>query len=165
MSDTTNDLRHVLVIDLWHPARLNQCDGTHGTKRHRLKKADRELIGVLARITEIPPATGRRRVSLRLTLAPRQRADDPDDYGKSALDVPVGAGLLIDFNRQGVELVAPPSAPQSKFAKEGLCEMTATSSSRLNRTTQRRAWPVRRVARTGLGTSGPHHLGLVLARE
>ena len=95
---------HVLVIDRWHPATLNQWDGKHWRARHRLKKADRELVTLLARSASIPLAKGKRRVSLRLTLAPRQRAADPDAFWKSVLDALVHAGLLLDDNRQHVEL-------------------------------------------------------------
>ena len=60
----------------------------------RLKKADREVVGLHARLSGIPPATGRRRVSLVLTLAPRQRGGDPDAYWKSTLDALTACGLL-----------------------------------------------------------------------
>ena len=95
---------HVLTIDGGHPARLNQWDGRHWSVRARLKRRDRETVGLYARLAAIPPAAGRRRVSLRLTLAPRQRAGDPDSYWKSLLDALVHAGLLVDDNRQSVEL-------------------------------------------------------------
>ncbi len=95
---------HVLIIDRWHPARLNQWDGRHWSVRSAAKKLDREMIGFFARVQGIPPATGKRRVSLRLTLAPRQRAPDPDSFFKSVLDALVHAGMLLDDNRQGVEL-------------------------------------------------------------
>jgi Holliday junction resolvase RusA-like endonuclease len=52
----------------------------------------------------VPPAAGKRRVSLTLTLAPRQRGADPDAYRKSLLDALTHAGMLLDDNRQGVEL-------------------------------------------------------------
>jgi hypothetical protein len=97
-------IAHVLTIDGWHPARLNQWDGHHWRVRSRLKKKDRELVSLYAYLAGIPRATGRRRVSLRLTLAPRQRAGDPDAYWKSTLDALVHAGLLVDDNRQSVEL-------------------------------------------------------------
>lgn len=58
---------YVLTIDRWHPARLNQWDGRHWAVRARLKRGDREIIAVYARIAGIPLATGKRRVSLTLT--------------------------------------------------------------------------------------------------
>lgn len=95
---------HRIVIPGWHPARLNQWDGRHWSVRSRLKKADRELVGVYAKLARIPLAMGKRRVSLRITLGPRQRAGDPDAFWKSTLDALVHAGLLVDDNRQNVEL-------------------------------------------------------------
>ena len=93
-----------LTVPGWHPARLNQWDGCHWSRRSRLKKADRELIACYARLAEIALATGKRRVSLHLTLGPGQRAGDPDSYWKSLLDALTHAGLLVDDNRQNVEL-------------------------------------------------------------
>jgi hypothetical protein len=97
---------HILTIDGWHPSTLNRLLGCHWGKRSRLKRSDREMIGWSARLAGTPPATGRRCVSLLLTLAPRQRAGDPDAYWKSILDGLVHAGLLLDDNRQNVELGA-----------------------------------------------------------
>jgi hypothetical protein len=95
---------HVLAIDRWQPTRLNQLLHEHWGKANRRKKADRELVGFYALIGKVPPATGPRRVSLRITLAPGQRAGDPDSYWKSTLDALVGVGLLLDDNRQNCEL-------------------------------------------------------------
>jgi Holliday junction resolvase RusA-like endonuclease len=96
-------MRHVLEIPGWLPCRLNQLLG-HWSTRHRLKKIDRATVGLYARMARIPHAKGKRRVSLVLTLAPRQRAADPDAWWKSLLDALVQAGLLVDDNRQGCEL-------------------------------------------------------------
>ncbi|HKI30283.1 MAG TPA: hypothetical protein VKA46_00225 [Gemmataceae bacterium] len=95
---------HVLTIPDWHPARLNQLLTQHWRPRYRLKRADAALVATYAHLTGIPPATGRRRVLLRITLGPRQRAGDPDAYWKSLLDALKAARLLVDDNRQGVEL-------------------------------------------------------------
>jgi hypothetical protein len=96
-------MRHVLDIPGWLPCRLNQLLG-HWRNRHRLKKADRETVGLYARMASIPHAKGKRRVSLVLTLAPRQRAADPDAWWKSVLDALVQADQLVDDNRQWCEL-------------------------------------------------------------
>jgi hypothetical protein len=96
-------MRYVLDIPGWLPCRLNQLLG-HWSTRRRLKKADRETVGLYARMAGIPRAKGKRRVSLVLTLAPRQRAGDPDAYWKTVCDSLVEAGLLVDDNRQGCEL-------------------------------------------------------------
>src|SRR4051812_7545214 len=95
---------YTLTIEGWHPARLNDLLRGHWSRGHRLKKADRQIVGLAARLQGIPPATGKRRVSLTITLGPRQRAGDVDAYQKSLLDSLVQAGLLTDDNRQGVEL-------------------------------------------------------------
>lgn len=98
---------HTLTIADWHPRRLNELLGCHWAKAGRLKKADRQLIAVMANNANTPKATGKRRVRLHLVLAPRQRAGDPDCYWKSLLDALTACGLLVDDNRQGVELIAP----------------------------------------------------------
>jgi hypothetical protein len=95
---------HVLTIRNWHPARLNQWDGRHWSVRHRLKRADREMVGICARLAGIPPATVRRRVSLVLTMAPRQRRPDPDCWWKSTLDALTACGLLVDDSPKWCEL-------------------------------------------------------------
>jgi Holliday junction resolvase RusA-like endonuclease len=108
---------HELTIPGWHPVRLNQLLHVHYLKRARMKKADRMMVAFYARHFKIPPATGKRRVSLQITLAPRQRAGDPDAYWKSLLDALVHAELLLDDNRQGVE-----TGPVT-FAR-GVCKVT-----------------------------------------
>jgi hypothetical protein len=50
----------------------------------------------------IPVALGPREVSIKITLAPKQRAYDPDAYRKTVHDGLVAARLLIDDNRQFV---------------------------------------------------------------
>jgi hypothetical protein len=98
-----SDRRHEILIPKWHPIPLNKLLG-HWAQRHRLKKTDADLVAGYARQAGVPRATGRRRVSLRLTLGPGQRAADPDAYFKSTLDALTRAGLLVDDNRQGVEI-------------------------------------------------------------
>lgn len=95
---------HHLHIDAWHPARLNELLNAHWSQRGRRKREDRDIIAAESLAQGIPRAAGRRRVELAITLAPRQRAADPDAYWKSLLDGMVKAGLLTDDNRQGCEL-------------------------------------------------------------
>jgi hypothetical protein len=104
MSATTERKSYTLTVPNWQPARLNQFVGRHWSSGHRLKKSDRILLAGYAMAAAIPPASGKRRVSLEITLSPRQRAGDPDAYWKSVLDGLVAARLLIDDNRQHVEL-------------------------------------------------------------
>lgn len=95
---------HRLEIPHWHPTRLNDLVNCHWSKRAKLKKSDREWVGAYALLKRIPPAKGKRRISLVLTLDPGQRAGDPDAFWKSLLDALVHCKLLVDDNRQGVEL-------------------------------------------------------------
>jgi hypothetical protein len=93
----------VLVVPDWHPATVNQL--LAGVRqRIRLKKADLEMVGTNAHLAGVPKATGKRRVSLRITLAPCQRGADPDAFWKSTLDSLVHAGLLVDDSREWVQL-------------------------------------------------------------
>jgi hypothetical protein len=96
-------MTYTLTIPSWHPARLNQLLGSVRA-RIRLKKSDRELVTWYSKAAGIPLANGPRRVSLRITLGPRQRAGDPDAYWKSTLDALVCAGLLLDDSRKWVQL-------------------------------------------------------------
>lgn len=95
--------RYILTIPDWHPATTNQLLRSVRL-RIRLKKNDREMVCGYSLQANIPNASVRRRVSLQLTLAPRQRAADPDAYWKSLLDALVRAGLLVDDNRTWCEL-------------------------------------------------------------
>lgn len=94
--------RWTIEIDDYHPIRLNQLIGCHwATVRRRKDSVYRTLRW---RSLDIPRAAGRRRVTLRLTLGPRQRAGDPDAYWKALLDACVRLGLLVDDSRTWVEL-------------------------------------------------------------
>ncbi|HYT93653.1 MAG TPA: hypothetical protein VEL76_33350 [Gemmataceae bacterium] len=92
-----------LTIPDWNPTPLNKLLG-HWARRHRLKRGDADLVMFYSRLQGIPAATGRRRVSLRVTLGPRQRAPDPDALWKSTLDALVRTGLLLNDDRFDVEL-------------------------------------------------------------
>lgn len=91
----------MMVIPDWHPTPLNKLLG-HWAVAAKLKKSDKQIIAAYA--INIPKAKGRRSVEIEIILAKGQRAADPDAYFKSANDAMVHAGLLVDDNRQGVEL-------------------------------------------------------------
>lgn len=97
-------MKYTVEITGWHPAKVNQWDGRHWAVRSKLKKADRDTVFWAVRAFGVPAASGKRRVGLTIVLGPRQRAGDPDCYWKSLLDGLVAAGVLVDDNRQGVEL-------------------------------------------------------------
>jgi Holliday junction resolvase RusA-like endonuclease len=92
---------YTLDIPRWHPAPLNKLLG-HWRTAHQFKKNDRSVITAYACRT--PKAQGKRRVSLHIILDKGQRASDPDSYFKSLCDALVHAGMLVDDNRQHVEL-------------------------------------------------------------
>ncbi len=84
----------VLFVEGWIPATLNSLMRGHWSKGHRLKRSDRQVIGLAARLAGVPRATNRRRVNLRVTLERGKRAPDPDALWKSTLDALVHAGAL-----------------------------------------------------------------------
>ncbi len=115
MSETTSPVsadtsrpgwRAVIEIPQWHPAKLNQLVGCHWAVRSKLKKRDWQIIALYASgyRSMATTAAGKRRVSLVITLAPRQRGGDPDSYWKSLLDALVHAGLLVDDSPKWCEL-------------------------------------------------------------
>jgi hypothetical protein len=95
---------HTLIIPNWHPARLNSWDGRHWSIRARLKRGDREMVAAYARVARVPPAKGKRKVSLVITLAPRQRNGDVDAFWKSLLDALVSCKLLINDSPRWLDL-------------------------------------------------------------
>jgi hypothetical protein len=93
---------HTLEIPRWHPATVNALlRSVRG--RIRLKQLDRQMIWSYCRLQQIPPAEGKRRVTLTIVLAPHQRAHDPDNYLKSLGDACVKAHLLINDSHVYVE--------------------------------------------------------------
>lgn len=91
-----------LFIPRWHPAKVNELLSGHWSRGHKLKKADRQVVWASSLV--LPKATVKRRVELTIILKPKQRGGDVDAYFKSALDALKHAGLVVDDNRQGVEL-------------------------------------------------------------
>ncbi len=89
----------------WNPSRLNQWDGRHWAVRARAKAGDRNLVGAYAKVYGVPRANGKRRVTLRIVLGPRQRGGDVDCYWKTTLDALKHAGLIVDDGRAWVELM------------------------------------------------------------
>lgn len=88
--------RWELFLRGFRPASLNELLSGGRWGAARLKKRDRQWIGFAAHLARVPRATGRRRVSLHITLPASQRRWDEDALYKSALDSCVSAGLLID---------------------------------------------------------------------
>lgn len=97
-------MTYTITIPNWHPTRLNELLGNH-FQASRLKKADREMVGIYAFTSEVPHAQGKRRVTLKITLGPGERGGDADAYWKSLLDALVCCGRLVDDNSQQCEIV------------------------------------------------------------
>lgn len=75
-------------------------------KAGRLKRQDKNRIGFYFRVSGIPRATTKRRVSLQLIYGKGERKHDPDAFWKSVLDALVHAGALKNDTDRWVE-VAP----------------------------------------------------------
>lgn len=97
---------HRLTIPGWIPVRLNSLLGNR-RKAARLKKHDKAMIAVYARLQSVPKASGKRRVTIDITFGKGVRSGDPDAYFKSTLDALVHAGLLQKDTRRGVEITDP----------------------------------------------------------
>jgi hypothetical protein len=93
---------YTLEIPRWHPATVNALLRSV-RRRIRLKQLDREIVWSYGNLQQIPPAKGKRRVTLTVVLAPHQRAHDPDSYLKSLGDACVHARLLWNDSHLYVE--------------------------------------------------------------
>lgn len=103
MSTTAATGTFRIEIPGWVPTPLNQLSG-HWRGRWGKKKQDKAMVVLHAWKAGIPPATGRRRVSLRITLPPGRRRWDPDCFWKSCNDALVSARLLVDDGPKWCEL-------------------------------------------------------------
>lgn len=88
-----------IEIPDWHPAPLNK-QNAHWTVRHRLKKADREMVAFYSRT--FPKAKVKRLLRLTIVLGKGERGCDVDAYDKSLLDALVHAGMLVDDSKNWV---------------------------------------------------------------
>ena len=95
---------HTLTLDNWHPTLWNAVRGRHWSQELRAKKRDARVYEMLARVQGVPPPTGKRRVTLRLTGWERGGVfPDRDAPLKVALDALKRAGLLLDDGPRGLE--------------------------------------------------------------
>ena len=96
--------RHELVLPDYHPPTLNQL--TRGKRRDRIGLGTevRQIVGAYCYLQKVQLATGKRRVTVVITLGPGQRAADVDAYHKGLLDALRCAGLIRDDSRQWCEL-------------------------------------------------------------
>jgi Holliday junction resolvase RusA-like endonuclease len=92
-----------IKIPRWRPALLNELMRSVRTKI-RLKKRDREMVCAYAWQAKFPPAVGKRRVSLHVTLCKGMREFDVDAWQKSGLDAMKHAKLIVDDSTGFVEI-------------------------------------------------------------
>ena len=85
-----------IAIPGWHPPTLNVLMRGERRERIRLGKQCRSMVAAYCSIAGVPEAKGRRRVTLELTLGPRQRWCDVDAHWKALLDALVDAGMIRD---------------------------------------------------------------------
>jgi Holliday junction resolvase RusA-like endonuclease len=97
-------MKQTLVIPNWHPVSVNKLINSHHMVAHKLKKNDLSIVWTHAIKQGISMATGKRILDLVITLGKGQRALDPDNYYKSLNDALKLSGLIIDDNRQHLEI-------------------------------------------------------------
>lgn len=97
-------MRHELRVENWLPTPLNKLLGCHWAVAHKRKRADKATIALEAKQQGLPLATGKRRVSLVLTLPKGQRRWDSDAFWKTMLDGLTACGLLVDDSPKWCEL-------------------------------------------------------------
>jgi hypothetical protein len=120
---------YTLEIPHWHPATVNALlRSVRG--RIRLKQQDRQMVWSYCRLQQIPPAKGKRRVTLTIVLPPHKKADDPDAYTKSLGDALVQAHLLVNDSYLWVEWMPvrferSPASWGTRITFEDLAEGTA----------------------------------------
>ena len=101
---TATTATYTLVIPRYLVPTTNQLFRGTLRRRMRLGRECRELVAGYFAGSGIPRAEGRRRVSLRLTLGPRNRPRDVDSSWKAALDACVRCGALVDDSPAWCEL-------------------------------------------------------------
>jgi hypothetical protein len=104
----------VVRFNDWHPTRLNELLG-NSRAAGRKKKKDREVL--VAGFHEVPKASVKRRVYLRITLGPGQHGGDVDAYWKTVLDGLKHAGAIVDDRQKWCEIVPMPAYERGPVRK------------------------------------------------
>jgi hypothetical protein len=91
---------HRIEIPNWRPAMLNEFMDRSWHVRSKCKKIDREMVFGYVSRCNVPPPSGRRKVSLRIVLGKRQQPGDVDAHWKSLLDALKQAGAIKDDSRE-----------------------------------------------------------------
>ena len=99
-------MRYEFILPDFTPRSANEYTFAKVGQRIRRKAGDRDLVAHYARQSGIPRATGKRRVSLVVTLAKGGRAVDPDNAWKGILDGLKQAETIVNDSYLWVELGA-----------------------------------------------------------
>jgi hypothetical protein len=91
-----------ITIERWTPPSVNRLLTSHWAVAAKLKKTAAELIAYEAR--NVPRATGKRRVSMSLTIPHGGHRLDPDNAWKAVLDALKHAGMILDDGADQCEL-------------------------------------------------------------
>jgi len=111
----------ILAIPRWHPAPKNALLRNRWA-RQKLKNADKEMVAAYARLADLRPATGKRRITLRIYLERAKRGCDPDAYWLSLLDALKAAKLIVDDRKECVVLDPVEYHRAEMFATEIILE-------------------------------------------
>lgn len=89
-------MKYFVVIPGWRPPALNELlrGGPWGARR--LKAEAKDFFMGYTLQAQVPPARGKRRISLILTIPKGQRKWDIDAFHKATLDACTHAKLIID---------------------------------------------------------------------
>jgi Holliday junction resolvase RusA-like endonuclease len=80
----------------WTPPSLNRLLYKHWSLTRRLKRKAMDTVHLACRVAEVPPATGKRRVSITVTTPNRAHFMDVDNIPKTVLDGLRQAGAILD---------------------------------------------------------------------
>lgn len=93
-----------MEIPGWHPAPLNKLLGSHWGAAARMKSKDKQIIANAVMAYQVPPAFGKRRVSLTIVYPKGKRKHDPDAFFKSLNDALVHSKALFADTSNYIEL-------------------------------------------------------------
>jgi hypothetical protein len=97
----------LIVIPKWTPPSLNSFLSSHWAARRKSKGAAMALVGACCFQAGVTRATGRRRVSIVVTVNHRSHRFDSDNVPKAILDGLKHAGALVDDGPDWCECVPP----------------------------------------------------------
>lgn len=99
-------MKWTVIIYDWLPPTANRLFRGKLRRRMHLEKESRSFFAVYCELFEVPRATGKRRVTVRVESAARRLAD-PDAYLKASHDGLVACGRLVDDSSRYLEIGTP----------------------------------------------------------